>query len=55
MQTHHLPITVYLEDTDAQGIVYHEHRSPWSALCSHARWLRAMAKPTSPATLAVTP
>jgi acyl-CoA thioester hydrolase len=23
MRTHHLPITVYLEDTDAQGIVYH--------------------------------
>ncbi|HEY5955585.1 MAG TPA: YbgC/FadM family acyl-CoA thioesterase [Polyangiaceae bacterium] len=23
MRTHQLPITVYLEDTDAQGIVYH--------------------------------
>ena len=23
METHRLPVTVYLEDTDAQGIVYH--------------------------------
>ncbi|MEL6546751.1 MAG: thioesterase family protein, partial [Myxococcota bacterium] len=31
---HHLPVTVYLEDTDAQGIVYHAN---YLKFCERAR------------------
>jgi fatty acid desaturase len=34
---------------DEHGIAYHLHRSPWSALCSHARWLHTMSKRPSSA------
>lgn len=29
----------------AHRIPYREHRSPWAAVCAHARWLRAMSQP----------
>ena len=34
MQPHRLPVTVYLEDTDAQGIVYHAN---YLKYCERAR------------------
>ena len=30
-----------------RDVAYHVHASPWAALCSHTRWLRAMGRPTS--------
>lgn len=33
------------------GLPYRMHAGVWTALCSHARWLRLMGQPTLPATL----